>query len=226
MHVVVSDHHLQRWCTAGFPWRYSGNWYMVTAGHCTTANGSIMNPSGSDYIGPVVRDNWADNAGSVKLAGQSYYSGDLALYRVESSSIATPRIYKGGKTSGSSRLAHDYWRRWAQRGDKVCAGGMMTGEVCGWQATASQATVHYYDGTTARNMVVARKTSGSCTVDGDSGGPVYTVDGSGQAYAKGILSGGGRGGSDNSGGLLDPCQLIFTDIGLANNAFPGTVAWH
>lgn len=102
----------------------------------------------------------------------------------------------------------------------------MTGEVCGWQATATQATVHYDSGTTARNMVVARKTSGPCTVNGDSGGPVYTVDGSGQGYAKGILSGGGSGGSDNSGGLLDPCPLIFTDIGLANNALPGTVAWH
>ncbi|CUM44036.1 hypothetical protein BN2537_17037 [Streptomyces venezuelae] len=54
---------------------------------------------------------------------------------------------------------------------------------------------------------------------------MYTVDGSGQAYAKGILSGGG-GGNDNSGGLFDPCNLIFTDIGLANSAFPGTVAWY
>lgn len=101
----------------------------------------------------------------------------------------------------------------------------MTGEVCGWQVTATQATVPYDNGTTARNMAVARKTSGSCTVKGDSGGPVYTVDGSGQAYAKGILSGGG-GGNDNSGGLFDPCNLIFTDIGLANSAFPGTVAWY
>jgi hypothetical protein len=75
-------------------------------------------------------------------------------------------------------------------------------------------------------MVVAKKTSGSCTISGDSGGPVYTVDSSGRAIAKGILSGGGGGGSDNSGGLLDPCSLIFTDIGLANSAFPGTVAWY
>lgn len=32
------------WCTVGFAWKYSGNWYMVTPGHCTTANGDIMNP--------------------------------------------------------------------------------------------------------------------------------------------------------------------------------------
>ncbi|GAA3480184.1 S1 family peptidase [Streptomyces yanii] len=214
------------WCTAGFSWRYSGKWYMVTAGHCTSGNGAITNPSESDYIGPVVRDNWKNGYGSVKLSGQSYYSGDLSLYRVNSDSAATPRIYKGGKTSSSSRLVHGYWRRWAQSGDKVCTGGMMTGELCGWKVTATQATIHYSGGTTAKNMVVAKKTSGSCTIKGDSGAPVYTVDSSGQAYAKGILSGGGGGGSDNSGGLLDPCWLYFTDIGLANSAFPGTVAWY
>ncbi|WP_268246503.1 DNRLRE domain-containing protein [Streptomyces xantholiticus] len=212
------------WCTAGFAWRYDGKWYMVTAGHCTTGNGAITNPSGSDYIGPVVRDNWKNGYGSVKLSGQSYYSGDLSLYRVNSDSAATPRIYKGGKWSSSSRLVHGYWGRWAQSGDKVCTGGMMTGELCGWTVTATQATINYSGGTTAKNMVVAKKTSGACTIKGDSGAPVYTVDSSGQAYAKGILSGGGGGGSDNSGGYFDPCWLYFTDIGLANSAFPGTVA--
>ncbi|MFI9151512.1 DNRLRE domain-containing protein [Streptomyces sp. NPDC053367] len=214
------------WCTAGFAWRYDSKWYMVTAGHCTSGNGAITNPSGTDYIGPVVRDNWKNGYGSVKLSGQSYYSGDLSLYRVNSDSSATPRIYKGGKTSSSSRMVHGYWKRWAQSGDKVCTGGMMTGEMCGWQITATQATVHYSSGTTAKNMVVAKKTSGSCTIKGDSGGPVYTVDGSGNAIAKGILSGGGGGGGDNSGGFFDPCWLYFTDIGLANSAFPGTVAWY
>ncbi|MGW7405551.1 hypothetical protein ACWGI9_17735 [Streptomyces sp. NPDC054833] len=65
---------------------------------------------------------------SVKLSGQSYYSGDLSLYRVNSDSSASARIYKGGKTSSSSRAVQDYWRRWAQEGDKICTGGMMTGE--------------------------------------------------------------------------------------------------
>ncbi|MFF2996548.1 DNRLRE domain-containing protein [Streptomyces sp. NPDC057950] len=214
------------WCTAGFSWRYNGKWYGLTAGHCTTGNGAISNPSGTDYIGPVVRDNWRNDSGSVKLSGQSYYSGDLSLYRVNPGSSATPRIYKGGKTSGSSRPVHGYWTRWAHSGDTVCTGGMQTGEMCGWKVTGTQATVHYTTGTTAKNMVIAKKTSGSCNKKGDSGGPVYTVDSSGRAFAKGIISGGGGGGGDNSGGFFDPCQLIFTDIGLANSAFPGKVAWY
>ncbi len=107
---------------------------------------------------------------------------------------------------------------------------MQTSEVCGWQVTDTPATVHYSGGATAKNMVIAKETSGSCAEDGDSGGPVYTVDSSGRALARGILSGGGGGGGggggDNSGGFLDPCHLIFTDIGLANSAFPGKVAWY
>jgi hypothetical protein len=194
------------WCTAGFAWRYSGNWYMVTAGHCTTGNGQLE-----------------ERIRHRELSGQSYHAGDLSLYRVSSDSSATPRIYKGGKTSSSSRMIHNYWKRWAQSGDKACTGGMMTGEQRGWRVTATQATVHYSSGTTAKNMVVARKTSGACVIGGDSGGPVYTVDGSGNAIAKGIISGGG---GDKSGGLFDPCSLIFTDIGPANSAFPGTVAWY
>ncbi|GAA4030628.1 hypothetical protein [Streptomyces plumbiresistens] len=59
----------------------------------------------------------------------------------------------------------------------------------------------------------------------EPGGPVYTVDGSGRAFAKGVISGGGGGGGGgDSGGLFDPCWLFFTDIGLADSAFPGTVA--
>lgn len=70
------------------------------------------------------------------------------------------------------------------------------------------------------------KADGTTTVQAYTG-PIrvkYTVDSSGQAYAKGILSGGGGGGSDNSGGYFDPCWLYFTDIGPADSAFPGTVA--
>lgn len=73
-------------------------------------------------------------------------------------------------------------------------------------------------------MAGARKASGTCLNGGDSGGPVYTVASSGRAYAKGILSGGGGGGGDHSGGLFDPCEMIFTDIGPANSALPGLVA--
>ncbi|MFJ4767519.1 trypsin-like serine protease [Streptomyces uncialis] len=194
---------------------------MVTAGHCTSGNGAVLNPSQSDYIGPVVRDNWEDGHGSVKLVGQRCCSGDLALYRIDPGSFASAPIRKGGRTSNSSRAVQDYWRRWAQEGGEVCTGGVTTGEKCGWKVAATQVTFRYSGGTTARNMVVAKKASGSCTVEGDSGGPVYTVDTSRRAYAKGIISGGG---ADRSGGLLDSCWLYFTDIGLANIALPGTVA--
>ncbi|MFZ4264263.1 DNRLRE domain-containing protein [Streptomyces arboris] len=213
-----------KWCTAGFPWRSGGKWYMLTAGHCTSGNGIIFNPSGKDYIGSVVRDNWNNSKGTVKLSGQKYFAGDLALYQVLGPEKAAARIFRGGERSTKSRVVADRWKRWAQKGDKVCTGGMVTGERCGWKVTATQATVKYEKGTVAKNVVVARKTESACVRKGDSGGPVYTVDGKGRAYARGIISGGGGGGGDHSGGLLDPCVLVFTDIGLAHSALPGTVA--
>lgn len=42
---------------------------------------------------------------------------------------------------------------------------------------------------------------------------MYTVDGIGRTFAKGIISGGGGGGGgggdDNSGGFFDPCRVYF-----------------
>ena len=67
------------WRTAGFPRRYNGKWYMATAGHCTSGNGAITSPSESVWIGSVARDDWRNGSGSVRLSGQSCYSGDLAL---------------------------------------------------------------------------------------------------------------------------------------------------
>ncbi|MBT2401327.1 S1 family peptidase [Streptomyces sp. ISL-100] len=211
------------WCTAGFPWPQDGKWYMLTAGHCTTGNGAAMKWNDTDFIGGVVRDNWSNSKGSVRLSCQDCYSGHLSLDRVEGPSSASARIYKGGKRSTMSRPVHDIWWRSVQSGDQLCTGGMMTGERCGWKVTGTKATVKYTSGAIARNVVTAEKTSSACVQKGDSGGPTYTVDGSGRAYAKGIISGGSGGGSDNSGGYLDPCHLIFTDTRLAHNALPGTV---
>ncbi|WP_143675147.1 hypothetical protein [Streptomyces sp. JV178] len=104
------------------------------------------------------------------------------------------------KTSSFSRAVRDYWRRWAQEDDKVRTGGMMTGGKCGWTVVETQANIDYDSDATAKNMVVARKTSGSCTVKGDSGGPVYTVNSSDAATAKGIISGGGGGATKAAGG--------------------------
>lgn len=86
----------------------------------------------------------------------------------------------------------------------------------GWKVTATPGD---------RPLRLRPKTSGSCVIKGDSGGPVCTADSSGRAHAKGIISGGGCGGSDHSGGYFDPCVLVFTGTGLANSAFRGTVAW-
>ena len=80
----------------------------------------------------------------------------------------------------------------------------------------------YVDGAIARNVAKAEK-QGPCIIHGDSGGPVYNLVGVEGAAPKGIISGAGGGGSDNYGGALDPCQVYFTDIWRAVDAWGGYV---
>ncbi|MEU7471535.1 hypothetical protein AB0A94_23925 [Streptomyces sp. NPDC044984] len=109
-------------------------------------------------------------------------------------------------------------RRGSRIRRRALAAGLLAAPVCAPLPLLTEAA-----GASTEAAATARRTSGSRAVKGDSGGPVHTVDGSGRAFAKGIISGGG-GGGDHSGGLFGPCRLYFTDIGPANSTFPGTVA--
>lgn len=75
---------------------------------------------------------------------------------------------------------------------------------------------------------MAEENSGSCTLSGDSGGPVHTVKQSnGPAYAKGIISGGKCETAPDDGECSDGCdgvcRVVFTDIAPAEKALPGVV---
>ncbi|MGJ6966204.1 hypothetical protein ACSDR0_30280 [Streptosporangium sp. G11] len=208
-------------CTNAFPWRYSGYHAMITAGHCTSLNGSVSTPSES--MGTVVKDTWNNSKGTVYIDGQSTYRGDLSLIKLSGSKKSTARIYVGNKTSGSSRAVGGMWSRRPTYGDQYCTGGTSTGELCGWKVNALKINVRYGSGNYARNMIRGYK-QGQCNIGGDSGGPVYTVNSAGKVIAKGVHSGSGGGGSDNWGGALDPCREYFTDIYEAYYGFPGVIA--
>jgi hypothetical protein len=72
---------------------------------------------------------------------------------------------------------------------------------------------------TAMNMVIGAK-RGQCTLQGDSGAPVYTVWGDGRLCVKGVNSVRNK---RTSGGLLAPCEEVFTDIWDAWLAFPRSI---
>ncbi|MFD8374888.1 hypothetical protein ACFV2Z_29605 [Streptomyces sp. NPDC059688] len=63
-------------CTTGFAWTDKSHPYIVSAGHCTYANGYVgsRDNSGTDNsvtVGFVDVDNYANDKGSVKLSGQN-----------------------------------------------------------------------------------------------------------------------------------------------------------
>ncbi|WP_283134946.1 S1 family peptidase [Rhizohabitans arisaemae] len=202
-------------CTSGFSWRVGTVPYMLTAGHCTASNSRVYTPV--TQIGTVVKDNWDNGIGTVKIDGQSGYYGDLALVKVVSGASSAGRMYIGNKDSGSSRAVAGMASRKSRRGDTFCIGGMKTGALCGWKVTHVAQNVRYGK-KIGRNLVKSNKT-GTCPVGGDSGAPAYTLNSKGRVVAKGIYSGGG-----GSGTKLNPCRAYFTDIRDAYVAMPGIIA--
>ncbi|MEU2462488.1 DNRLRE domain-containing protein [Streptomyces sp. NPDC012473] len=226
-------------CTTAFPWTHEGKPYMLTAGHCTSGNGYMDSWNPEVTYAPVAYDNWNNSKGSVKLAGKSYYSGDLSTGKViDNKYNVSARIYKGGPTGSQTRRVQNRWTTRSKVGQKFCHGGSTTGEVCGWKVTSGKQTVKYGDGTILKNATRAKKNSGTCIYPGDSGGAIYTVLSNGHIYAKGVNSGGlcagwGLGSDGNGDGWNDDkdcsdatdwdCEILFTDIKLAEDALPGLV---
>ncbi|GAA3684535.1 hypothetical protein GCM10022267_84150 [Lentzea roselyniae] len=202
-------------CTVGFSWTHEGESYFLTAGHCTSANSDVRMPRyGTQKVGKVVKDNWNNTTGSTKMSGVSYYSGDLALVKMNGSRKTAGKMYVGGPNSSSYRKVKGVASRAPNKGDKYCTGGTTKGELCGWKVWDAKTNIRYVDGEMARNVTLGKK-GGTCTARGDSGGPAYTVSG-GKIVAKGILS---AGGNFNDGDCMD----VFTDIRLAEKAMPGIV---
>jgi len=100
-----------------------------------------------------------------------------------------------------------------------CTGGSNTYAICGWQVTSVRINWQYPNLERARNVTEGLKWSGTSGNGGDSGGPVYTVNGDGSIAAKGIISGGTQGPSTCFNWA--PCVQIFTDILLPYYGFPG-----
>jgi len=203
-------------CTTGFAWTHEGVSYLLTAGHCTKLDYLAYNPNYSNttgsYIGTVTADNWNNSTGSVKVYGQSYYSGDVSTIRMKSGFTSAPYVYKGDYTY---RKVVGAWTLASGLGDTFCTAGKNTPELCGWQVRQTNVTIRYADGSTIRNATRAYR-YGTCTKPGDSGGPIYTKRSTGEAIAKGIISGGSTITSGD-------CYLNFTDTWLAEKALPGII---
>jgi len=198
-------------CTTGFAWTYNSASYMLTAGHCTSLNGTAYNNTVT--LGTVTADNWNNTSGSVRVYGEGYYSGDVSTIKISAGTYG--RVYKGSSTSSTSRAVTSRLKFRSLVSDTYCVSGQVTGEMCGFKVVNNYINVKYSDGAVLRNAAEGYR-YGTCTRGGDSGAPIYNIKSDGTVRARGILSGGTTNLSGN-------CYDYFTDIYLAEVALPGVV---
>jgi streptogrisin C len=163
-------------CSIGFNTRSaSGNYYVVTAGHCTNLGGTVRGVGGT--IGPV--------------AASSFPGNDYGAIRVSSPSTSVPTRFVDRYSAGSDVSVTGAASAFG--GMAVCRSGSTTGWHCG-SVTATNQTVCYPQG-----CVYQMIRTNVCAEPGDSGGSLVTNPGSGTTVrAVGLTSGGS--GNCSSGG--------------------------
>jgi streptogrisin B len=158
-------------CTAGLPVRTrSGQWYVVTAGHCISeAAGARWNQSGL-ALGTGTRWEYGGK-GTEGASGTT----DIGLIKI----TANVRIWDarsrvmviGPRGASIVKIvsAHD-----AKAGEKVCVTAGRTGvSRCGTVVSTSTTLKYASPGLAARTITNLALVKGICVNPGDSGSPVY-----------------------------------------------------
>jgi hypothetical protein len=175
------------WCTAGYMGRktagaVAGEWYMITAGHCTALAGGVG--KNWSHGGQVVGQSHAQNFGNWMVA-------DVAVIKVTRESPAN-RVYVllGDHRNVTSKRSDAN----QQVGTGVCRGGATSNNwVCGQISAADVIREVCEPGGGPCHMFNHAWEMNKGSQGGDSGGPIGygTYNGTHQAY--GVLSYGGSG---------------------------------
>jgi hypothetical protein len=163
-------------CTTGFGVHSGGHSYVLTAAHCASAGDYLTSANGT-YMGPVAVDDWAY---------------DILLIDTDGWHV----MFDGPRNTSSTKNVNG-WTGWAS-GELVCQSGQISGTVCNirqlyeisisFPPNAPDSDGDW--GYTVYGMIKSWQIDGGIAFrGGDSGGPVFTIYGSG-VIAKGISSAG------------------------------------
>jgi hypothetical protein len=166
-------------CSSGVPITVNGTKTMLTAGHCTA---SRFYNNGA-YIGSQYTTSYPGNAGIY---------GDWKLVYQHSYALKT---YAGGLYDTTTLNING--ANWGVRaiGSGICTSGSTTGQACRFFVTATGATRTVSGVTTGRLTIMRHDSSGGSGSDtngfrpGDSGGPCYYANGTGNVAVAGIVTG-------------------------------------
>jgi hypothetical protein len=189
-------------CTSGFGVKTSsGTTYMLTAAHCF-----YLNFGG---VGTNVRNGYVEKSDGSTVYGNGNLIGavsksDHPAYNstsLDTALIGAPTGYDMFKSGwNSSEIAAVAGDAENHSGDYVCTSGAFDGQICNLEIHDLNQTVWTCDQNLncfyVQDVADAWNPNNSSAVgvgDGDSGGPVYSYNGSGNALARGMIDSGGSG---------------------------------
>lgn len=176
-------------CTTGFGVIANGRSWVLSAAHCASMGDLARQGKYNTLMGQIHQEEWQH---------------DLLLIDAEGWNL----IFDGPPDTGNTKRVWSYG--WWAKDHQVCQSGQRSGTICGLKQIQSiDRIVDCRDpdsdrdcGYTVKGLIETRKTDGTIAGrNGDSGGPVFSLDGSG-VRAMGITSARGSG---------DPAYLYFQD---------------
>lgn len=212
-------------CTSGFGvHRSGGQTFLLTAGHCGSVGDAFSTYDTFDLgTGPL--NAWQrDRVGSMV---DKDHDQDLGLIQAPSSETVYDR-----DLAGNTILKHVVGVARPRPGDTVCVSGARTGVVCGVRIMQTDlhgeefdfGTSTHPDRTVVPTVIWAQVPADKIGADeGDSGGPVFTIDPTqpDDVYAVGMVTGGQLSSDGKNKDLFfAPIDAYLTQFGVTLNTTP------
>nr|MDT0656930.1 trypsin-like serine protease [Micromonospora sp. DSM 115978] len=172
-------------CTTGFGVHSDTRSFVLTAGHCASRGDTVYQGIFGGGSGTTFK--------AMGGVSSDYWEYDLLLVNTSGWYL----IFDGGPTTSTTKRVNS-WGYWAAN-ELVCHSGSVSGTVCGLRQLRSKDFRVSADspdsdgdyGYVVRGVIETIQADGRTAAQrGDSGGPVFTLNGTG-VRAKGIVSGGG-----------------------------------